>query len=109
MTATPAFDAITRPRSPALPSHIERVHAAIADIRDVVPPVWPLEDYVAVNPFQGVANQRFLAARSLLRDVRDCEMLPPASRFIDLVVAGDLTTFDVEQALRQCREEYPEH
>lgn len=56
MTATPAFDAVTRPRSPALPSHIERVHAAIADIRDVVPPVWPLEDYVAVNPFQGVAK-----------------------------------------------------
>ena len=109
MTATPAFTAITRPRSPALPSHIERVHAAIADIRDVVPPVWPLEDYVAVNPFQGVASRRFLAARSLLRDVRDCEMLPPASRFIDLVVAGDLTTSDVEQALRQCREEYPEH
>lgn len=109
MTVTPSLAAIARSRSPALASHIERVHAAIADIRDVVPPVWPLEDYVAVNPFQGVANRRFLAARSLLRDVRDCEMLPPASRFIDLVVAGDLTAPDVEQALRQCREEYPEH
>ncbi|MFM7244100.1 MAG: YbcC family protein [Planctomycetaceae bacterium] len=97
-------------RHPApLPSHIERVTAAIADIRTLVPPVWPLQDYVAVNPFQGLANLPFLEARSLLRDVRDCEMLPPASRFVGLFVQGDITAADVEVALRQCREEYPEH
>jgi uncharacterized protein YbcC (UPF0753/DUF2309 family) len=97
-------------RHPApLPSHVDRVTSAIADIRSLVPPVWPLQDYVAVNPFQGLANLRFLEARSLLRDVRDCETLPPAGRFIDLYVKGDVTSADVEKALRQCREEYPEH
>ena len=101
----PVFGA--RPVPPA--AHIDQVTAAIADIRTLVPPVWPLQDYVAVNPFQGLANLRFLEARSLLRDVRDCETLPPASRFIELFVQGDITSADVEKALRQCREEYPEH
>ncbi|MGI9176920.1 MAG: YbcC family protein [Pirellulales bacterium] len=105
--STLADSAILRHRSAARPSHIERVQAAIADIRGVVPPVWPLQDYVAVNPFQGVANLPFLDARSLLRDVRDCELLPPASRFVSLYVGGEITTVDVEKALRQCREDYP--
>jgi uncharacterized protein YbcC (UPF0753/DUF2309 family) len=96
-------------RSAALPSHIDRVTSAIADIRSLVPPVWPLQDYVAVNPFQGLANLRFLDARSLLRDVRDCDTLPPATRFVSLFVRGDISSADVEQALQQCREEYPEH
>lgn len=97
------------PRAAPPPAHVDRVTSAIADIRTLVPPVWPLQDYVAVNPFQGLANLRFLEARSLLCDVRDCETLPPASRFITLFVQGDITSADVEQALRQCREEYPEH
>jgi uncharacterized protein YbcC (UPF0753/DUF2309 family) len=91
------------------PAHVDRVTSAIADIRTLVPPVWPLQDYVAVNPFQGLASLRFLEARSLLCDVRDCETLPPAGRFLTLFVRGDITSADVEEALRQCREEYPEH
>jgi len=98
-----------RLRSLVLPNHVERVREAIADIRGLIPPVWPLQDYVAVNPFQGVAHLRFLEARSLLREVRDCDILPPASRFVELFVAGDITAADVEKALRQCREEYPDH
>jgi uncharacterized protein YbcC (UPF0753/DUF2309 family) len=90
-------------------AHVDHVTAAIADIRTLVPPVWPLQDYVAVNPFQGLANLRFLEARSLLRDVRDCETLPPANRFVELFVQGDITSTDIEKAVRQCREEYPEN
>ena len=105
MTTAPAVG--TRPAP--LPAHVDLVTAAIADIRTLVPPVWPLQDYVAVNPFQGLAHLRFLEARSLLRDVRDCETLPPAERYIELFVQGDITSADVEKALRQCRVEYPEH
>ena len=110
MAVTSALIAPVVSRRPTpLPSHIDRVTSAIADIRTLVPPVWPLQDYVAVNPFQGLANLRFLEARSLLRDVRDCETLPPASRFVRLFVQGDIASADVEKALQQCREEYPEH
>jgi len=110
MAAASPIIAATGSRDPALVrSHIDRVKSAIADIRDLVPPVWPLQDYVAVNPFQGLANLKFLEARSLLCEVRACETLPPASHFIDHFLRGDITSADVETALQQCREEYPEH
>ena len=108
-TSFAASSPLLAPRPTALPSHIDRVMEAIADIRGLVAPVWPLQDYVAVNPFQGLADRRFLDARALLRDVRECDTLPPASRLIDLFVRGDITTADVEKSLDQCREEYPEH
>jgi uncharacterized protein YbcC (UPF0753/DUF2309 family) len=94
-----------RPAAPA--SHVDRVMKAIAEIRGLVAPVWPLQDYVAVNPFQGLADRSFLEARGLLRDVRACETLSAASHFVDLYVKGDITTADVEKALQQCRDEYP--
>lgn len=110
MAATSPILASAAGRHPAaLPAHVDRVWSAIADIRGLVPPVWPLQDYVAVNPFQGLANLRFLEARSLLRDVRDCETLLPASHFVRLLVDGDITSADVDAAVVQCREEYPEH
>ena len=103
-----ALRSLTRPRAPARPDHVERVRTAIAEIRDLVPPVWPLADYVAVNPFQGLAHLRFLDARRLLREVRDCEMLPGADRLLERFVRGDIFAADVEKAFVQCREEYPE-
>ena len=93
----------------AAPAQVERVTAVIAGISGIVPPVWPLADYVAVNPFVGLARARFLEARGLLRGVRDCEMLPPARHLLARFEQGHITVADVERALRQCVEEYPEH
>ncbi|MEQ8784841.1 MAG: DUF2309 domain-containing protein [Pirellulaceae bacterium] len=82
--------------------------AVLADIESVVPPLWPLKDYVAVNPLLGLSQHRFLAARQWLRGVRDCELLPPASYFRDLLERGEITQNDVEAAYRQSFAEYPE-
>ena len=90
------------------PARVERVTDVIAAVSGIVPPVWPLEDYVAVNPFLGLAHARFLDARGLLRDVRDCEMLPLARQLFARFEQGEITASDIEQALRQCVEEYPE-
>jgi len=95
-------------RAPSSPSHLEQVRAAIAEVAALVPPVWPLEDYVAVNPFLGLAPARFLDARQLLRDVRECELLPPAATFQAAYDRGEITTADVEQAFLQCLETYPD-
>jgi uncharacterized protein YbcC (UPF0753/DUF2309 family) len=89
-------------------SQLERVTAAIGEVTALVPPLWPLEDYVAVNPFLGLAPRRFLDARQLLRDVRDCEMLLPAAHFHDLFDRGEIASADVERAFRQCAEAYPD-
>ncbi len=87
---------------------VDRVTDVIAAVSGIVPPVWPLEDYVAVNPFLGLAHARFLDGRGLLRDVRDCEMLPSARHLFARFEQGEITASDVERALRQCVEEYPE-
>jgi uncharacterized protein len=100
--------ALLHGRPLASPSHLERVTSAIAEIAALVPPVWPLEDYVAVNPFLGLAPARFLEARQMLRDVRDCELLLPAAHFHDLYDRGQICTADLEQAFRQCLEAYPD-
>lgn len=94
--------------TPATPAELERVSRTIAEVSGVVPPVWPLQDYVAVNPFLGLADQRFLDARQLLRDVRACEMLLPAAHFQEQFDQGELTAGDIEEAAIQCRQEYPD-
>ena len=79
----------------ATPAELEQVAAAIEEVSTLIPPVWPLADYVAVNPFLGLAPRRFLDARQLLRDVRNCELLLPAAHFHDLYALGEITPADV--------------
>ena len=93
---------------PATAADTARINEIIAGVGSIVPPVWPLDDFVAVNPFVGLSAARFLDARSLLRDVRTCEMLPSARDFLARFGHGDITMADVADALAQCREEYPE-
>jgi uncharacterized protein YbcC (UPF0753/DUF2309 family) len=109
-TTTPVSpdDPLGRDANLVPPSALERVAAAVDAIAAIVPPVWPLADYVAVNPFLGMADQRFLDARQMLRDVRDCELLPTASSLFDPFTRGEITATDIEQAYRQCVEEYPD-
>ena len=51
---------------------------------------------------------RFLDARQMLRDVRDCEMLLPAAHFHDLLRPRRDQAADLERAFRQCLEAYPD-
>jgi len=80
----------------------------LAALEAIVPPLWPLADYVAVNPFVGLADRSFLEARQLLADVRDCDILPPAAWFRQQLDAGAITTADLETALAECLAEHPD-
>ncbi|MDA1040424.1 MAG: Na-translocating system protein MpsB [Planctomycetota bacterium] len=92
----------------ATPAELEQVTAAINTVTALIPPLWPLEDYVAVNPFLGFAPRRFLEGRQILRDVRDCELLLPAAYYRDLFDRWEIAVTDVEQAFEQCVELYPD-
>ena len=106
---TPSPAAAEAPASPrAASTGAARVADVVAEVGGLVPPVWPLEDFVAVNPFVGFSGMRFLDARGLLRDVRDCELLPSAADFLRRFAQGEITQADVDAAAAQCREEYPE-
>lgn len=79
----------------------------LAGITATVAPLWPLRDYVAVNPFLGLADRRFLDAYRQIKAVRDCELLADPSHYESLILRGEVTPADLEQALIQCASEYP--
>ena len=85
-----------------------RLADALEELQGIVPPLWPLRDYVAVNPFLGLSGKSFLDARQLLCGIRDCDLLMPRSYFQSLLENGDVTKDDISVALQQCRSEYPD-
>lgn len=91
-----------------LPQTDRELAQALPEIEAIVPPLWPLKDYVAVNPFLGLSEHRFLTARQMMREVRDCELLLTSDHFRVLLQSGEICRADIECALKQCISEYPE-
>ena len=85
----------------------EELTPHLAAVAAIVPPLWPLADYVAVNPFLGLADRPFLVARQLLADVRVCDIMPTAEWFRQRLSTGAITAADLGAALAECREEHP--
>lgn len=81
---------------------------ALQAVHTIVPPLWPLADYVAVNPCFGLADQSFLSACQQLKSVRDCDLLMPRQYFDALLSEGKITLDDVAAAWGQCASEAPE-
>ena len=81
---------------------------SLEDIHTIVPPLWPLADYVAVNPCLGLTDQPFLSACQLLRNVRDCDLLMPGAYFKRLIAEERITVDDLRAAHAQCVAEHPE-
>ena len=40
----------------------KHVDEAVQSVQDLVSPVWPLRDYVAVNPYAGLSDLKFMEA-----------------------------------------------
>lgn len=99
---------LTKTDEPGATGDHENLPQILAEVAATLAPLWPLADYVAVNPFLGLSNRRFLDARRTLCEVRDCEVLPSLDYFRELFQRREITTADVEAAYRQCAGEYPE-
>ncbi len=84
------------------------LEAALFTVQSHVAPMWPLKDFVAVNPFVGFTEIKFLEAMHRLQRVRDGEMLMPISYYRRRLAAGELSDGDIMLALEQCSKEYPE-
>ncbi len=63
-----------------------------------VAPLWPLRDFVAVNPFYGLADQGFAEAARTLRRVGGLDMLPPRASFAEALRDGRVTPADFSAA-----------
>ena len=69
------------------------------EVSDTIAPVWPLKDYVAVNPYFGLADRGFMSARAFLSVFSACETLMPLGYYAAEYRAGHLTQADVVEAL----------
>ena len=87
---------------------IERLQEVLAQVRATISPVWPLKDYVAINPYAGLSERRFLNARGFLRVFSECELLMPLPHYADQFERGRFTVTDIQAAVAELKAEVPE-
>ncbi len=93
---------------PAAPLHeAPDLQQILADVQAAIVPLWPLKDFVAVNPLGGVSDQDLLQVHQTMSFQRDAELLMPSSYFLESLSRGDLTDEDLETALSECRATHP--
>ncbi|MCS6850615.1 MAG: DUF2309 domain-containing protein [Gemmataceae bacterium] len=78
--------------------------ALLTEVTDSIAPLWPLADFVAVNPLLGMTRRHFLEARQQLRHLRDVETLMPWEYFHELLDRGEVSREDIGAALHECRQ-----
>ncbi len=82
-------------------SDLRDIDAAIRDACGRIAPLWPLRNFVAVNPFLGFASQRFETTCATLRRVAGIDMLMPRRFFRAALADGTITDADLAAALAQ--------
>lgn len=64
-----------------------------------IAPVWPLADFVAVNPFLGLSELPFGAAQAMLGQVSGRPALPERAVFAEALARGRITEADLATAI----------
>jgi uncharacterized protein YbcC (UPF0753/DUF2309 family) len=72
---------------------------AITDSINRIAPLWPLDRFVAVNPFVGLSNHRFDQALELLKQNTTSNPTLPPSYYHKLYTSGQITPLDLEKAI----------
>ncbi|WP_167546541.1 YbcC family protein [Stieleria maiorica] len=85
--------------------HIYRqIEEILGEVTRVVSKVWPLQDYIALNPYSGIADRTFSDARAFLRVFSDCELLMPLQYYRSQYAQGHFTRADVRRAITECQQ-----
>jgi uncharacterized protein YbcC (UPF0753/DUF2309 family) len=77
---------------------------SLREVFDTVAPVWPLKDYVAVNPYFGSNHRSFMDVRARLRVFSECEMLMPVAYYADQYQQGRFGREDIASAVAELAE-----
>ncbi|KAA1257776.1 hypothetical protein LF1_02660 [Rubripirellula obstinata] len=78
-----------------------QIEHVLSQVATVISPVWPLKDYVAVNPYFGISDRSFLDGRTLLQSVSDCETLMPLSYYSEQYARQQFSISDIESAIAE--------
>lgn len=90
-------------RSSGLQSHApsaEAIELAIQDACGKIAPLWPLDSFVAVNPYLGLIDQPFFEAARYLSDVAGERLFMPRAWFARQLDSGRITRDDLHAAAR---------
>lgn len=74
----------------------------IAETCRRIPPLWPLENFVAVNPFLGLSEMPFEQAAGLLDRVAHGAILMDAEYYLARLRNGAMSPANIKAALSQC-------
>ncbi|MCA9005286.1 MAG: DUF2309 family protein, partial [Planctomycetaceae bacterium] len=80
---------------------IEQIGEALKVVSQVIAPVSPLKDYVAVNPYHGISERSFLNARNYLRIFSDCETLMPLEHYAEEFHSGQFGIEQIQSAVEE--------
>jgi uncharacterized protein YbcC (UPF0753/DUF2309 family) len=83
--------------------HERDLQAVLSNARKRVAPLWPLESFVAVNPFLGLSDERFESACQTLGRVAGISMLLPREQYRAWIAEGRITSKDLDEALSHSR------
>jgi hypothetical protein len=61
-----------------------------------IAPVWPLENFVAVNPYMGLSEMRFERAANLLSKIAGIEMTLPIHFYLEAIEKGRIKKEDID-------------
>ncbi len=90
----------------ASPDHHALLKSAIAGACQRVAPLWPLKNFVAVNPFLGFTSQSFHATCATLHRVARINILMPRQYYWEAMQTGAITDQDIEAALAAAPREW---
>lgn len=65
-----------------------------------IAPMWPLKNFVAVNPYLGLTNLPFNKAARLLAERSSIRMTLPVTFYLDQYNKGEITQMDLQKALK---------
>lgn len=69
-----------------------------------VAPLWPLDSFVAVNPFLGLTDHSFAAAARRMARVAGARLCMPRGFYVDAIRQGRITDRELAKALESARE-----
>lgn len=69
-----------------------------------IAPVWPLDRFVAVNPFHGLRDRPFRAAADTLARIAGARLYMPRAWYREQLASGRMSDEDLERALALCGE-----
>ncbi|MCY3002848.1 MAG: DUF2309 domain-containing protein [Planctomycetota bacterium] len=87
----------------ASPSRRSEILAAAQRASRIVAPVWPLQHFVAVNPFLGLTDRPFTEAARTMGELAGARMTMPRSFYAEALRRGRITDAQLDAAIRALR------